>query len=352
MLYNFNVNQKLLVKLNSVSAKDIGITEDQIEKTLALNPEAIFRSTLRNGSPVLIIRKSQPGVRMADIIALDVYGRLVLVECKRGNADRNTLAQLLDYASSYDEKTIEKITHHWEKGEGKNSKLTLIEEFRNFADDQTIDTDELGKEHVLVVVAAGPDEGFSKISKYLEQRGIPVHLVQVNMYRNGDDLIIDVEPVELESALKDDSLSTDYRAWLVNTDETHSPGATERLLEKGLAAIWGYPDEAKILERGWAPGDVVFAYKNGAGIVAKGEVVDGKVSRADHENSVFPECTDGNEWHLKVDWTLPQKEGDAISNSEVRSSTGKGLPVRNTVARLWDKRVVDYLLNRWQQLMA
>ena len=96
MLYNFNVNQKSVAELQPVNAIDVNLKEDQIEKTLARNPKVIFRSAIRDESAVLIVRKSQPGVRMADIIALDAHGRLVLVECKRGKADRETLAQLLD----------------------------------------------------------------------------------------------------------------------------------------------------------------------------------------------------------------------------------------------------------------
>jgi hypothetical protein len=45
---------------------------------------------------------------------------------------------------------------------------------------------------------------------------------------------------------------------MINTDETHSPGATQRFLEKNVAAVWGYNDGPAMLQRGARTGDIIF----------------------------------------------------------------------------------------------
>ena len=100
MLYAFDVTGKKLDPLTLIEPGAAGVKENDIEKAIADRPTSIFRREA-NELPLLIVKKSVQGARMADIIALDAEGRLVLVECKRGWATRETLAQLLDYASEY-----------------------------------------------------------------------------------------------------------------------------------------------------------------------------------------------------------------------------------------------------------
>jgi hypothetical protein len=129
--------------------------------------------------------------------------------------------------------------------------------------------------------------------------------------------------------------------WMINTDEAHSPGATKRFLEKGVAAIWGYDDGPARLQRGAKLGDTIYAYSNGHGIVARGAIVGEDVVQATPDDAVIPQCKDGNEWHLRVKWepalTIP------VANADVRSKTGTGLPVRNSFCRLWDAKVQSFL---------
>jgi hypothetical protein len=131
------------------------------------------------------------------------------------------------------------------------------------------------------------------------------------------------------------------RAWMINTDETHSPGATQRFLEKNVAAVWGYDDGPAMLQRGARTGDTIYAYSNGEGIVARGTIVDDTVVQATPADAVIPQCTDGNEWHLRVKWDPPLKP--PLPNALVRSKTGAGLPVRNSFCRLWDRKVRTFL---------
>ncbi len=347
MLYRFDPDGQRLDALVQVDAAGAGVLEKQIELAVANQPQAIFE-TGAAGDPVLVLRTSVPGRKMPDIIALDAEGRLVLVECKRGWASRDALAQLLDYAADYASDAANLLRRDWEYGRGRGTGRALIDAFREFADDPGFDEARLGSEQVLVVVASGEAPGFRKIADYLEGRGVPVYVVTVKLYRrDSGDLYLDVEPIELAPSGELATGDAEDRAWLINTDETHSPGAWKRFLEHDVAGIWGYPNHGATLEKGARAGDTVYAYLNGRGIIAMGEVVDGDVLNvAESSGSVFPECKDDNEWHLAVKWT-PLGDGRAVSNREVRETAGAGLPVRNTFCRLWNPAVREYLASRW-----
>jgi len=331
MLYHFNTASHQLDPLESISASAASVLEKEIEEALARQPASLFLSS-RDGPPVLIVKQSVSYRRMADIIALDAEGRLVLVECKRGLASRDTLAQLLDYASDYDEAPHEKLLADWKTGVGKDGS-DLRDRFRKFAEDDEVELEALGKDHVLVVVAAQKDEGFEKIATYLEKRGVSVYFVQVGLYRrSGDELYLDVIPIELDSQGKGTVGAEAERVWFFNTDETYNPGAWKSLLERNVLGVFGYPTGARTLQQGAQAGDLVYAYRNVVGIIAKGTIVSGDIYRAPEGESVFDHCKDGNEWHMKVDWTALSRP---IPNAQVRKATGAMLPVRNTFCRLW-----------------
>ena len=76
MLYRFDPTTQELDRLTRVGAQDALVTEKQIELAIAHSPTALFGG-LEDAPPVLVVKKSVPGQRMADIIALDSAGRLV-----------------------------------------------------------------------------------------------------------------------------------------------------------------------------------------------------------------------------------------------------------------------------------
>jgi hypothetical protein len=221
-----------------------------------------------------------------------------------------------------------------------------MDAFRKFADDPRVEPGDLGKQQILVVVAAGKDAGFEKMRQYLASRGVGIELVEVRLFRGQNrEYYMETEPVDLGGSGPEPSGST----WLINTDETHSPGSWQRFLDKGVAGIWGYDDGARTLQQGAELGDAIFAYRNGHGVIARGVIRYPKVRQiVNREESLFPGCEDGNEWHIGVDWQKVPEGRGAVSNSEIRAATGAGLPVRNTFCRLWNPKVRAALDKVWE----
>lgn len=120
--------------------------------------------------------------------------------------------------------------------------------------------------------------------------------------------------------------------WIFNTNEKYCPGAYQRMFERQVIAIYGYENGGANLE-GASRGQKVFAYVNGQGIRAIGEITDSQVMKGEgifiDENGVQQQ----KEYHLSVSWTSVLRANQALSNSEA-SAMGYSLPVRTVFGRL------------------
>jgi RecB family endonuclease NucS len=92
-----NVGAKYSVSSHKIMprpAADLGLLEKDIEEWIADHPEVLLPN-----EQVLVIEQSITGQSMADVLVLDSFGRLIIVEIKRHQTDRKTVAQLLEYAA-------------------------------------------------------------------------------------------------------------------------------------------------------------------------------------------------------------------------------------------------------------
>src|SRR3954469_1009752 len=90
--------------LAPAAAADLGLREKHIEQWLAEHPQLLLPN-----EEVLVIGRSVAGQAIADILALDSFGRLVIVEIKRHRSGRETIAQLLGYAASMRNVTYDEL---------------------------------------------------------------------------------------------------------------------------------------------------------------------------------------------------------------------------------------------------
>lgn len=83
-------------------AADLGVREKTMEDWIASQPALLFPK-----EQVLVIGQSIAGQSMADVLALDSVGNLIVVEVKRDWSDRSTVGQLLEYAAAYKDAAYE-----------------------------------------------------------------------------------------------------------------------------------------------------------------------------------------------------------------------------------------------------
>jgi hypothetical protein len=314
------------------SASDLGLREKDLENWVAAHPELLF-----GVERVLVIGQSVSGQSMADILALDADGRLILVEMKRNWSDRSTVGQLLEYAArmagaSYEE--LENIARaYW-----KDPNASLLEKFGVFADDQTVEKKSIAKGQRVCVVAPGSDEGLNGIVRWLQKCGVPIEFVPFTLYAgNGSaDLLLDIEPLP-KSRPNSLPAAAEWRGdWFFNTNETNAPDAYKKMFSQGVIAIYGYETGPENLT-GATGGQRVFAYVNQRGILGVGRVVDGNVIPG---STVFGE---ENEFHLKVHWEAIVPEDKGVTNKEVSGRWSYSLPVRCVFCALSRHEVADWI---------
>lgn len=334
MLFNLHqsregieVGQKFMKK----SAIEIGVKEKNVENWIADNPQMIFPN-----EKVLIIGQSIAGESMADVLALDTSGNLIIVEIKRSWSNRKTVGQLLEYASKFRDVSYERLSEEvkryekWDRGE-------LYNNFLNFVDDKDFSKKDLGKKQRIMIVAPDADTGLKNIINWLKEYGVPIEFIPFHIYadNNNNPKLFMVEGTKSNPETPEISKKNDEEwagHWIFNTNESNDSGAYKKMFDRNVAAIWGYDDGPKRLE-GTNSGDIVMAYVNKQGLRAMGKVIDPKVKKGediflDEEGNQRPE-----EYHLSVDWEIILKEDNALTASQAKN-IGYNLPYRVSFGKM------------------
>ena len=319
------------------SAAELELLEKDLENWLARHPELLF-----GGEEVLVVGQSISGHRMADILALDSRGNLILVEIKRDWSDRATVGQILEYAADASGWSYERLNALFRDYRGGDAQASLLHEFRKLSDREDADEESIRRGFRLCIVAPESDVGLKRTMEWLSGFGVPISFVPFALYADGtgeaEDLLIEIE--HLTGGVTggaDESAAAEWRGdWIHNTNETYAPGAYRKMLDQGVIAIYGYPSGPDNLQ-GTSAGERVFAYVNGKGILACGHIVDGKVLSG---TSVFGE---EDEFHVQVKWESTVVEDQGVTNAQVRTRFGHGLPVRNVLCGLYREGMPDWI---------
>lgn len=319
----------VIKKYQQKSASELNVLEKDIENLCANEPKLLFPR-----EEMLIFGQSIAGQRMADLLALDALGNLIIIEIKRDWSDRSTVAQLLEYAAIYKETSYEEL-NQIAKNYSKWKAGSLIDKFREFADRPEFPQEQLGKKQRVLIVAPDSDYGLKKVVHWLQSYGVPIEFVPFRLLseEGGALRMIEIDGISTDMATESVSDSGWAGHWIFNTNETYAPGAYERMFERNVMAIYGYENGGANLT-GANAGEKVFAYVNRHGLRALGEIRDSKVKPG---SGVFVD-KDGNqepdEYHVAVDWKIILPKESAISNSQA-SSMGYSLPIRTVFGHLW-----------------
>ena len=306
---------------------EVGLLESDIERWLADKPRLLLPN-----EELLVIAQSVAGQSMADVLALDALGRLVIVEIKRSLSDRSVVGQLLEYAARLRNSSFEELQNYSRRYKGDEA-YDLYNAFQKFTEGAKRPREEVGREHRVFIVAPESDATLRSIVDWLQSFKVPIEFVPFTIYADGqgsprflkfDGVVTSPEPVTY-----DDEWAGH---WIFNTNETHAPGAYDRMFAKNVAAIHGYSNGPANLE-GASEGDKVFAYVNQQGLRALGTILDPQVKSGtgiftDDEGNQLPD-----EYHLNVAWKVVPIER-AITSADAATQFGYNLPIRSVFAKL------------------
>jgi hypothetical protein len=322
---SFKIGGRYIQKL----ASEIGIREKNIENWIADNPQLIFPN-----EDILTIGQSISGRSMADVLALDTSGNLIIIEIKRDWSNRKTIGQLLEYAAKFKDVSYERLAEEvnkykkWEEGE-------LYDRFLDFADDKEFPREDIGTRQRIMIVAPDSDIGLKRVIDWLKDYGVPVEFIPFHIYTDKDNKpkLFMIDGVTSSPETPELSVEQEWAGhWIFNTNETNAPGAYKKMFENNVAAIYGYDDGPNMLE-GPEEGDKIMAYVNKQGLKALGTIKDSDVKK---RKGIFldeDENQQSGEYHLEVDWKIILPEEKAITSRQSKEM-GYNLPLGLTFGKL------------------
>ncbi len=182
----FGINDNDLIAYKERDFK-IDNTEEILENWFENNPKAIFED-----EKVFIIgRQVATNLGKAiDLLGLDKNGNAVIIELKREKTPRETVAQILEYASyieqlNYEE--LEQIASQYFSEENFN----LIEKHKNFFNVGTDTPVAFNKEQILIIVGQDITKEIKQSSIFLNKKGMEVNCLEFRYFKtkSGNQII-------------------------------------------------------------------------------------------------------------------------------------------------------------------
>jgi hypothetical protein len=267
---------------------------------------------------------------MADLLAVDSQGTLIVVEAKRESSDRSSVGQLLDYAAALSKWNYDDFNKRWHQNPDSKGR-DLFEAFKEFADNPNFERDDFLKGRRFFILASTGDESMKRIIAWLRgSYSVPIDFVPFQFYAQGERLFleiekIDVDPVEAVRGWKGD--------WLFNTNERYAPGSYKKMLKDGAIALANYPNTEEKLNSP-RPGDRIFAYLNRKGIIAVGRM---GAERAYRSHLMFKE---EDEYNRKVEWKIVVEADKGVTPAQARE-WGYNLPTLAVLGKISNGRVAE-----------
>jgi len=156
--------------------------EIDLEILLENNPEYFF-----DNSKILIIgRQVTTNLNtFIDLLGVDQFGNTVVIELKRGKTPRETLAQLIEYASFIDNLDYDQLNEIYQDYSGEEASLEDYhqEYYKSEIDDKV----SWNKSSKLVIVASNITAEIKQTAMYLRKKGLDVYCVEFKYFVNDAD---------------------------------------------------------------------------------------------------------------------------------------------------------------------
>jgi hypothetical protein len=211
--------------------------EETLETWLESNPDCI----LQDERVMLLGRQVSTNLDSTiDLLAVDRDGNVVVIELKRGRTPRDTIAQLLEYASFAASLTFEELEAlHEEYRPGENPELAdYHREYFGLGDAEGV---AFNKMQNLVIIAQSVSKQVRQTSLFLRERGLDVRCLEFKYFETSSgerivstDVVVGPEDVPMDGTNKEkflrslDAYGRPFFTCLLKFAEAH-----------GLPVHWG-----------------------------------------------------------------------------------------------------------------
>jgi hypothetical protein len=153
--------------------------ESDLEMILENNPENFFD----DGKILIIGRQVLTNLgSWIDLLGLDRYGNTVVIELKRGKTPRETVSQLIEYASFVDNLDYDQLNAIYQNFIGEESSLDIYHQ--EYFDSKDIGNVSFNKASKLVIVAQDISQSIRQTALYLRKKGIDIYCMEFKYFLN------------------------------------------------------------------------------------------------------------------------------------------------------------------------
>ncbi len=152
-----------------------------------------------------------------DLLCIDKNGDLVVIELKRGNAPRDVIAQVLEYASWIDglsaDEVVEIANEYLMKKQGINLEKAFYNKFGKPLPEV------INESHKILIVASELDDQIERVISYLSRHGININAITFAFFQDDNSEYIARTVLIPESIKQEERLSNKRRAGTLWTPE-------------------------------------------------------------------------------------------------------------------------------------
>jgi translation initiation factor 2 beta subunit (eIF-2beta)/eIF-5 len=219
--------------------------EIDLEILLENNPEYFF-----DNSKILVIgRQVTTNLNtFIDLLGVDQYGNTVVIELKRGKTPRETLSQLIEYASFIDNLDYEQLNEIYQNYSGEDS--SLEDYHQEYYKSEVEEKVSWNKSSKLVIVASTITPEIKQTTMYLRKKGLDIYCLEFKYFINkagnkmisSDFVVGDEEYIRTKIGSSAQLPKTDKEKFVTSLDKT-GKFVFETLLkfaeEEKLTFRWG-----------------------------------------------------------------------------------------------------------------
>jgi hypothetical protein len=218
--------------------------ESDLENLLENNPEYFFED-----SRILIIgRQVTTNLNTAiDLLGIDKSGNLVVIELKRDKTNRETLAQILEYASFVEKLDYSQLNEIFQNYSGDESSLEIYH--TQYFKENLEENVSFNKSTKLVIVAQEITKEIRQTSLFLRQKGIDIYCASFKYFKSkNEEQIISIEFVVgedefLRGKIQTSSLPKTSRKEFFDSLDKNGKAVFKKIFEFGdtdqLVYRWG-----------------------------------------------------------------------------------------------------------------
>lgn len=177
-------------KVKETKLKEEKLLEEHLESWIAKDPSILGEPLLVFGRQVII-----PDTKdRLDLLAVDPNGSIVVIELKRGQLKDPVDIQSLRYASyvsKWDFQDFENTARNYFK-KVSDAEFNFNELFESFCTEAGIDDiPDINTDQRIIIVGSAVREKLGSVALWLRGHSIDIKLIEVQAYKEGNDLFIE-----------------------------------------------------------------------------------------------------------------------------------------------------------------